>query len=247
MEQLDKDLQNMAINCKSEVPDERKKLTTQIAELLRNTENCETWFDECGPFDNATLKNVLKCLTTEFQESLKEPAIESELKYYAVEHVAKRSLQAKIHIEANDLRIASEIIQEAQRLIINCTEKKYFSEVYAAGFSYVVKCLEIALNFKKPEVPLVNFQKSLDFLKKYKTFSKLDKVAILALKQYFLGNIKRDLNTLGAQIEILKKVRKMNFNLLYSVLDTNNFFCLIYLFCIAVCAPLSNLIDWLTN
>lgn len=210
MDQLDKKLQDMAINCDSKEPDERQNLTTQINELLRNTENCEKWFKEYGPFNTEILENVVKVLTTEFQESLNESTSDSELKYYAIENIAKRSLQARIHIENNDLATASEVVQEAQKLIKNCKEKKYFSEVYATGFSYVIKCLEIVLDLKKRDVPLVSLQESLDFLREHETFSAIDEVAVLALKQYFLGNVKRDLNFQDVQIEILKKVMKIN-------------------------------------
>lgn len=205
MDDLGEKLKNLNIPQDEEDLRKCKILKQKIGEKLLNSENFDKWFKEFGPFEQATNESVFKICEREFEEfAQRKSENESDLKYAAIEVVAKRCIQAKIHIENGDTSEALKFTVETSHLIKECIEKEYFSSVYANGFEYVVQCLEIAVDQQIEDAKLKKLGENLIKLEKYEKFSNFDRVAGLALKVYFVGNLRRD--AYDTQIQIIKKV-----------------------------------------
>lgn len=182
--------------------DDTGRLLNEINGKLTNVENTKKWFDKYGPFSTATLESVLKICAAETEEC----ASQLDLEYAAIENIAKKCIEAKIQIENGEMQEALTIIEETKKLVNELKKQKYFVDDYAVGLEFVVHCLEIEVDTKLKDISVEKLEQHLKDLKRYETFDVLHKVAILALEQYFVGNIRRDTASHDIQIEIIKTV-----------------------------------------
>lgn len=207
MDNLSEKLKNLNFNQNEDISKKCKILKDIIDGKLQKIENFEKWFKEFGPFDLETTESVFKIFEEEFIAFYqRQSEDESDLKYSAVEIISKRCAQAKIRIESGDMNEALKYTAESSQLIKECIEKRYFSSIYGDGFRFIVDCLEIAIDQHKKDVALDKLKENLAKLENVDKFSNFDRVGGLALKLYFLGNLRRDAHDM--QIELLKKVEK---------------------------------------
>lgn len=125
----------------------KNDLLGEINETLTNVENCKKWFNKYGPFSKATLESILQICTAESQESANQP----DLKYSAIETIAKKCIEAKIRIEKGKTTEALTVINDTKMLLGECKEDKYFADAYAAGFEFVVQCLQVETDTKRKD------------------------------------------------------------------------------------------------
>lgn len=181
--------------------DDARRLLDKINEKLINFENCKKWFKEYGPFSTDTLEKVLKICTFEAKS-----ANESDLKYTAIETIAKKCIVAKIELEKGEKSEALTAVQVTKKLMAECKQKEYFLDAYAVGFEYVIRCLEIEIDIKDKEISVEKLENILETLQRYETFDVPNKVAVLAMEQYFVDTILRHTRDHDIQIGIIKKV-----------------------------------------
>lgn len=188
----------------------RHFLKQKIKEKLGHSENCDKWFNEFGPFKKETIDSVYKTCDGGFRDFNQRKAENNnwDLRYSAIETIAKRCIQTKILIEKSNIKKALEFSAEILNFIEECIEKRYFSHSYKNGFNYVVQCLVVAIDLQIVNTTVEELGRDLLKLDGNENFSTFDHAARLALKLYFVSNFQRDAHDL--QIPVISKVRCLN-------------------------------------
>lgn len=139
-----------------------------------------------------------------------------------IEIIAKRCLQVEIKIQRNEFQ---EAVTDAMAIVnfINRHKAYYAEKEYMVGFRYVANCLAIKGRVKeirtKNECKKVNVSRLkgiLDSLNEYQHFGVQQQVGVLAIKQYFGGNLRKGTNH-DFQLRVIRdvSVHKNHYNVTY--------------------------------
>ena len=187
------DLLEKVANLGFEVSPKKKIPVERVRKEILNYETCEAWRASLRVSDD-DLYIALDTITTEFEDFAKRrDEKETDLRYSAVETVTKRIIQAYLLLSKKNPDEAESVIAEAYRLIKYCVDEKYFSGDYGGGFRYVVKNLEfsVALETEAGGWEAEKVEECVSHLKSFESLSVKDQVGVLAVKQYFVGNLCR--------------------------------------------------------
>lgn len=208
MEQRNLDIQSLT-DAISNLGIESEELVPVISvqKLLLQHETCESWANLL-PVSENELEIVLQTVNSEFEDfAHRTDENETDLRYSAVEMVTRRCIQAYIYLRKKLLDEVESILAEAYQLIQYCLKAKYFSFEYEEGFRYVVRTLELSLATEME----ANKDRKQEFfselkmhLESYEQLSVQSQVGVLAMKQYFLGNLYH--GAYNEQIEVARKV-----------------------------------------
>lgn len=182
-----------------------KQLIQDIASALEQNETSTKWFKEMDVVSPITTEDMVLALdicNSEFNESTQgSPDV-------SIETIAKRCLQAEVYIHRQDFNCALEIAEETVKLIR--MYHGYDAEEYRIGFHYVVDCLIIDAKIKimmtkmAEQIDVSQLEGYLKDVKQSETFGTKEHVAVLAIKQYFCGNLRK--SDYNLQIETIEKV-----------------------------------------
>ena len=178
---------------------------TSIHSLLLQHETCESWANLL-PVSENEVDTVLQTISSEFEDfTHRTDENETDLRYSAVEMVTRRCIQAYINLKKKLFDEAESILTEAYQLIQYCLSQKYFSVEYEEGLRYVVRTLELCLaaETKKDREQEMMLELKMH-LESFDKLSLKNQVGVLAMKQYFLGNLYH--GAYNEQIEVAKKV-----------------------------------------
>lgn len=159
-------------------------------------------------------------------DSLKGDAC--SLRYSVVEIIAKRCLQVEIKIRRNEFDEAS---TDAMAIVkfINKHKAYYTEKEYMVGFRYVANCLAIQAHLKEiqkknesKQVNVSRLKELLQTLNKYQHFGMHHQVGVLAIKQYFAGNLRKG-SSHDFQLRIIRNV-SVNKNYCRSPTGFNRFY-----------------------
>ena len=178
----------------------------EIRKEILNYETCEAWKASLH-VSKDDLDIALDNIATEFEDFAKrKDEKDSGLRYSVVETITKRIIQAHALISKSKTDEAELLIAEAYRLIKYCVDEKYFSADYVDGFRYVVRNLEfsVALETEADGWEAEKVEECVCHLKSFDSLSVKDQVGVLAVKQYFVGNLCR--TAYDQQEAIIEKV-----------------------------------------
>lgn len=186
------------------------QLIQDIESALEQNETSTKWFKEMDIVTRITTEDMVLALDICNSEFRSQEAADAENdRFRTIEAIAKRCLQAEINIRhCLDSMRALNIAEETMKLI-----QRYHgsnAEEYKAGFRYVVDCLMINARIKMmmPELgeqcDVTQLKGYLKDVNKFEAFGTKDHVAVLAIKQYFCGNLRK--SDYDLQIETSEKV-----------------------------------------
>lgn len=228
MDDLDSIFANLKLSSDdSSDGEDADKYFIDIDAALKKNETTSKWIDEqakeYGPLTDEELQKLLDKLKND-DATLKEDAC--ALRYSIVEIIAKRCLQVAIKIRLNELEEASKDAVAVVKFINE--HKAYYAEKeYMVGFRYVANCLAIQGHVKdiqkkndSKEVDVSRLKQLLQKVNEFEDFGKHQQVGVLAIKQYFAGNLRKG-SCHDFQIRILRDVSvKENYHMAPTALNT---------------------------
>lgn len=188
------------------------QLIQDIESAQEQNETTTKWFSEMDIVSRITTEDMVLALdicNSEFNESAHGASDAETDRFSGIEAIAKRCLQAEINIRhCRDFSRALEIAAETLKVI-----QRYHgsnAEDYKIGFRYVVDCLMIKARIKMmmtemdEQFDVTQLEGYLKDVEKFEAFGTKDYVAVLAIKQYFCGNLRK--SDYDLQIQTIKEV-----------------------------------------
>lgn len=133
-----------------------------------------------------------------------------DIRYSIIEIITKRCLQTEIKIQRKEFDAATKDAKDIFTFIKN--HEAYFeNKEYTGGFQYVAKCLAIRSHMKlmqkeceSKRVNMSELKKLLKNVNEYQHFGAKQQVGVLAIKQYFAGNLRK--SDYDFQLKIIRDV-----------------------------------------
>lgn len=221
MDNLEDVLKNLNINSggRSTADDSaaRDQVFRSIDAALQANETSSKWIREMGNVSQEELNVAMTVCKNEVDDYMKRTAEEDagDMRYSAIETVAKRCIQAEIYVQQKDYDSGSNIAKDALGLIKDFHDKGYFNKEHMIGFRYVADCLTINAKVKNilkkgesRQVDMGRLRQLLEQVEQFKKFGKMQEVGVLAIKQYFVGNLRK--SDYDMQTKIISKVSVEN-------------------------------------
>lgn len=195
MDDLESILSNLKLNSDnlSDSEDDIEKYLEDIEIAFKENETTTKWIDELqkqyGMGFDLELNKMLGSL--EQEESSEDDT--SAIRYKIIKKIAKRCIRLEIKIRQDDFRA-----EDAIDLMKFIDEHRayYAQKDYMIGFRYVVNCLAIKGQLKEisnkngtEQISACGLRDLLKTVNEYQCFGIQPQVGVLALKQYFAGNI----------------------------------------------------------
>lgn len=214
MDDLENIFAKLKLNADNSSDGDVEKYLTKIDVALKENETTLKWIDELGeeyPVTNEELNKLLDTTSKnddDFTDSSKDDAC--ALRYSVVEIIAKRCLQVEIKIQRNEFEEASKDALDIVKFI-NAHKAYYEQTEYMVGFRYVANCLairaqrnEIRKKNESKQVNVSRLEELLQSLNEYQHFGIHQQVGVLAIKQYFAGNLRKG-SCHGFQLRIVRE------------------------------------------
>lgn len=197
MDDLEDIFSNLKLNSdnRSDTEDAAKYFK-EIDIAFNTNETTSKWINELQKeFGNVVDGELNKLLQTAISKnSFEEDA--GALKYSVVEIIAKRCIRIEMKIRRDEFQ-PSDVVELVK--FINQHKAYYAEKENMVGFRYVADCLAIKGQLKEiqKESTKVSASGLKDLLKKlneYQHFGIPNQVGVLAIKQYYAGNLLKDLS-----------------------------------------------------
>lgn len=217
MDNLEDILKNLNINSggRSTADDSaaRDQIFRSIDSALQTNETTSKWIREMENVSQEELNVAMTVCKNEVDDFIKRTAGEDaeDMRYSAIETVAKRLIQAEIYVQQKDYESGLNNAKDVLRLIKDFYDKGYFNKEYMAGFRYVADCLTINAKVKNilkkgesKQVDMGRLRQLLEQVEQFKKLGRMQEVGVLAIKQYFIGNLRK--SDYDLQTKIISKV-----------------------------------------
>lgn len=198
MDDLDDIFSNLKID--SNDPSDCEDAGKYFEELdiaLQKNETTSKWMKEVGEENGPVSFDEICKLRKNAERENDEEGDANALIYSVVEIIAKRCLQVEIKIQQSDFQAASKDIEDILNFV-NKHKAYYANKEYVIGFRYVAKCLAIKGRLKEikekgepKQINVSRLKELLESLNEYQDFGIQHQVAVLAIKQYFVGNLRK--------------------------------------------------------